>query len=175
MDVNFKYADEEDKCYGITGMAISMVVFDSDDVLSAITLETSADESIEFLPQYYFSGDPRVSAKAAWTQIVENYQTSMGMVIANVMCRNYVYHRSSMDGAMRMKLLNLLKEEGRDTCSLEDDEIEQLFDKTYGYLHRLFNHHAVQDIAREFASYLKNNRRMSRSDVLEHLRALSML
>ena len=175
MDVNFKYTDEDDKCYGITGMAISMVVFDSDEVLSAITLDTSVDGNVEFIPQYCYSGNPHVSVKAMWNKILESYQISMGMVIANVMCRNYVYRRSSMDGALRFEMLNLLKPDGREVCSLEDDEIEQLFDKTYSYLHRLFNHRGVQDIAREFASYLKNHRRMSRTDVIEQLRALSNL
>lgn len=175
MDSNFKYKDEEDKCYGLTGMAISMVVFDSDDILSAINLEAPADESVEFLPQYNFSGNPNISIKSVWTKVVEHYQITMGMLIANVMCRNYVYHRSSMDGRIRLDMLNILKQEGHESCSLDDDEIEQLFDKTYSYLHRLFNHHRVHDVAHEFASYLKNHRRMSRADVLEHLQALNMM
>ena len=175
MDLNFKYTDEEDKCYGITGMTISMVVFDSHEVLSSINLDKSVEGYIEFIPQYNFSGNPHISAKATWNKLVESYQTSIGMLIANVMCRKYVHHRSSMDGAIRMEMLKLIKQEGHDVCSLEDDEIEKLFDKTYSYLHRLFNHYAVQDIAREFASYLKNHRRMSRTDVLEQLRALSNL
>lgn len=34
-----RYTDETDRCYGAAGMAISLVVFDGEDILSAISLD----------------------------------------------------------------------------------------------------------------------------------------
>ena len=47
--MKLKYIDENDKCYGITGMAISMVVWDAENVLAAVSLDAPADETVEFI------------------------------------------------------------------------------------------------------------------------------
>ena len=56
--MNLKYSDEQDKCYGVTGMAVSLVIWDADDMLAHIDMD--ADESVEFVPEYYFSGNRSV-------------------------------------------------------------------------------------------------------------------
>lgn len=171
----FKYSDEDDKCLGIAGMAISMVVWDNEDLLSSVSLDAQSGESIEFTPQYYFAGDPKMSAKASWTQIIEHYQITMGMLIANVMCRHYTQSDKPIENKTKDTIFSLLEKEGKETCSLEKDEIERLFDKTYDYLNRVFMHHGVQTIANDLASSLKQSRKMTRSEIMEHLEALSEL
>lgn len=175
MDIDLKYRDDDDKCYGLTGMAISMVVLDTDHLLSSISLEESPANRLSFTHEYYFSGDPKMSAKAAWSELVKNYQATVGMLLGNVMCRSYVYSHRQLDGSMRSALLDMVEEEGRDVCSLEDDEIERLFDKLYGYMHKVFSHQGVQSVAVDFSRTLKRDRYMSRADVLENLKALAML
>ncbi|MCM1518766.1 MAG: hypothetical protein NC117_09010 [Pseudoflavonifractor sp.] len=173
--MDLKYRDDDDRCYGLTGMAISMVVLDTDHLLSSISLESPDRDMFSFTHEYYFSGDPKLSAKAAWSALVKNYQATVGMLLGNVMCRSYVYSHRELDNATRMALLDVVEEEGRDVCSLENDEIERLFDKIYGYMHKVFSHHGVQSVAEDFTRTLKRDRYMSRADVLENLRALSML
>ena len=85
--MKLKYTDDQDKCYGVTGMAVSLVVWDADDMLARIDIDS--DDNIEFVPEYYFSGNPRLSAKVAWQYILKHYQASMGMMIGNVKCRHY--------------------------------------------------------------------------------------
>ena len=58
---------------------------------------------------------------------------------------------------------------------LEDDEINHVFDREYTILHRVFNHQGVQSIIHDFADTMKRRRTMSRLEILEQLRALSML
>lgn len=173
--MKLQYIDENDKCYGITGMAIGMVVWEAENVLSAISVDAPADETVEFTPDFYFAGNPGLSAKVAWNHIVQHFQVSMGMLIGNILCRSYVLHREQVDDATRGELLSYLDEEGRETCSLESDEIERLFNKSYNYLHKVFNHVGVQGVVHDFARDLKAQRRMSRGEVIEHLRALRML
>ncbi len=175
MAVGLKYIDEEDKCFGITGMAVSMVIWDAESLLSSISLDSPAEESVAFTHEFYFAGNPRVSAKAAWTQILEHYQLSIGMLIANVMCRNCVLHHSNITGEMKNLLYKHVEEEGINTCSLEKDEVRKMFDKSYEYLYRIFSHHGVQGIVRDFAADLRSRRELTQAEVIEKLRALSML
>ena len=41
MSVGLKYIDEEDKSYGIAGMAVAIMVFDGENLLSSISLEAT--------------------------------------------------------------------------------------------------------------------------------------
>ncbi len=173
--MKLQYIDENDKCYGITGMAIGMVVWNAEDVLSAVSLDAPAEEVVEFTPDFYFSGNPRLSAKVAWNHILQHYQVSMGMLIGNLLCRSYVLHKEKVDAGARNELLHYLDEEGRDTCSLESDEIERLFNKSYDYLYKIFNHSGVQSLAHDFAHELHDRRRLTRGEVSELLRALHVL
>lgn len=173
--MKLRYIDENDKCYGITGMAIGMVIWDAENVLSSISVDAPADEAVEFTPEFYFSGNPRLSAKVAWNHILQHFQVSMGMLIGNILCRSYVLHKETVDSDTRNELLSYLDEEGKDVCSLESDEIERMFNKSYNYLHKVFNHAGVQSVVHDFARDLKAQRRMSRGEVVEHLRALRML
>lgn len=174
MSVGLKYIDEDDKCYGITGMTIGMMIWDSENLLISVSLDASAEDAIEFSNDYA-SSTVNVSAKAAWNSIVEHYQLSMGMLIANVMCRNIVLRNTSINNELKNLIYKYIAEEGQEACSLEDDEIRKLFDKSYSYLQRIFNHQGVQSIVHDFARSLKRQRVMSQSEVVEKLRALYML
>lgn len=171
--MKLKYTDDQDKCYGVTGMVVSLVVWDADDMLARIDIDS--DDNIEFVPEYYFSGNPRLSAKVAWQYILKHYQASMGMMIGNVMCRHYMQRNMAPDTDTRNALLECLEQEGADACSLENDEIHRLFDRSYSYLDRVFSHSGVQSIVRDFARELQTQRTLTRGDVSELLASLCNL
>lgn len=175
MENRLKYADEADKCYGIAGMAVGLVIWDSESFLSAVSLDACPDKVVEFTPGFYFSGNPRLSAKVAWKQILEHFQVSVGMLLSNVICRSYMARGVGIDVDLRRKLYKLVEDEARETCSLERDEIERMFDKSYDYLNRVFSHHAVREIVSDFSDNLKARRRMSRAEVVELLSSLNRL
>ncbi len=172
--MKLQYIDENDRCYGITGMAIGVTIFDADEIVSAISLDAESGEAIEFSPVYYFNGNPRLSAKSSWNHILKHFEVSMGLLLVNVLCRSHVLNNSSVDDDTRRQLLELVEEEGRETCQLEDDEIENMFNRHYNYLYRVFNHAGVQRVAHDFADTLKQCRTMSRGEMIEKLRALQM-
>lgn len=175
MEHKLSYRNEDDKCYGATGMAIAMVVFDGEDMLSAMDLDASPDKVLELAEDFYFSGNPGLSAKSAWNKILSSFNLTMATSIANVMCRKVVLDKEPVDAEIKRLLRDFMLEEGKCTCDLEEEETMRLFDKNYMYLHRVFNHHGVQGIAHDFANALKRRRRMTRMEVIEQLRALSML
>lgn len=170
-----KYTDETDRSYGATGMAIGLMVFDGEDMLASITLDSDPNDMVSMSPEFYFAGNPGVSAKTAWNQMLKNYNIGIGMLMANLLCRHLVNRRQELPSELQDFLHELAIDEGHESCSLEDDEIDRLFNKNLSYLSRVFNHRGVQSVAHDFASTLQQRRTLSRLDVLELLDALRML
>lgn len=172
--MKLQYIDENDRSYGVTGMAIGVTIFDADEIISALSLDSPSGEMIEFSPEFYFNGNPRLSAKVSWNNMLKHFEISMGMLLGNVLCRSHVLNNSGIDSETRNRLLEIIEEEGRESCMLENDEIENLFNRHYNYLYQVFNHAGVKRVAHDFARTLKDCRRMSRGDMVEKLRALQM-
>lgn len=175
MQPELKYSDDTDKAYGLAGMAIAMVAMDGERLLESMSLDAAPGEAVRFTPDFYFSGNPRLSARIAWYEILKHFQLSTGMIIGNVMCRSYVGKHCAVADNVRQGIYECVAQEGHDSCSLDDDEIQQLFSKSYNEMHRMFIHSGVQAVAREFATTIGRVREMSRGDVIEQLRMLSML
>lgn len=175
MKQKLSYKNEEDKCYGVTGMAMAVVIFDGEDMLSAVNLDADPDAVMEFTDEFYFNGNPGFSAKNSWNQILKNFNLAMALSLGNVLCRSIIHESRQIDSDMKDYLRSLMIEEGSANCSLEEDETGHLFDKNYSYLTRAFNHYGVRNVAHDFADALKQRRYMTRLDILEQLRALTML
>lgn len=168
------YISEDDKCYGATGVAISIMVYDCDELLSAVSLDAAPDSMIELANEFYFTSRT-LSPADSWKQMLQRFNITTAMTLGNAMCRSMVYHHKPLEPALRTRLHDIVAEEGHDVCALEDDEIERIFDKIYNSLYRVFNHRGVQEVADDFADTLKRVRRMTRMEVVEQLRALRML
>ncbi len=175
MNGKLSYSNEDDKCYGATGMAIGLMVFNGEDMLDSMNLDASPGAIMDMRDMFYFNGNPGLSAKSAWQRIKANYGLTVAMLISNVMCRSMVLDRSSVSAEMRQRIYEVVAEEGRESCGLDDDEISRIFNQEYTVLFRVFNHTGVHGIVHDFADTFKRRRIMSRMDILEALRALSTL
>lgn len=169
------YRNENDRCFGATGMAIGLVVFDGEDMLAGVSIDAPAHAMIEMDQDFFFAGNPSLSAKAAWNRMLRNFNLMAAMMISNVMCRRLVLDNAMVSDDLREALRAHILEEGASSCSLEEDEANRLFEKDYNYLFRVFNHRGVQDVARDFARTLSNVRKLSRAEMMEELRGLSSL
>ncbi|MDE5988103.1 MAG: hypothetical protein K2F88_02640 [Duncaniella sp.] len=170
-----KYKDDTDRSYGATGMAIGLLIFDGEDMLASINIDNDPNDMVEMSPDFYFAGNPGVSAKTAWNQLLKNYNLGIGMLMSNFLCRHLVSARQALPAALRDLIHQVAVEEGHEACSLEDDEIDRLFEKNMAYLTKVFSHRGVQSIAHDFAAELLSRRSLSRLDVLEQLEALRVL
>lgn len=169
------YKDENDKLYGVTGMAVSLVVMDGDEFLDCVDVDAEPHNMVSLTDDYYFAGNPEVSARVVWNTLLKHFNLAASMAIANVVCRSLMISRTEPSEEQRTCLRNLVVEDGLESCSLERDEAENLFAKRYSYFTRVFSHPAVRQVADDFAHTLGEHRRMSRLEVLEALRALAML
>lgn len=175
MEQNIKYIDEKDKSYGVAGMAMSVFVWDADNMLDSVTLDGDSEDSVVMTQEYYFGDNRGFSAKESWRHTVEHFQLSVAMMVANVLCRCLVNRGKAPSAQLRSQMLAYALEEGEHRCSLQSDEASQLFDKCYNYCYRLFNHPDVCKVADEFAEVLRQRRSLSHADILETLAPLSRL
>ena len=175
MSIDFKYKDEQDKCYGLTGVAMSTVIWDVEHLISAIYLDSDAFQSIKYTPQLLAEGNAEISPRNIWNHNVEKFRLSMGMVLSNILCRTFVLEQKYINHKTKQYLLNYFIEDGIASCSLEKDEVEALFNKHYDYLSRIFSHPEVQKIANEFAELLTERRSLTQAEIVNALQTLNML
>lgn len=169
-----KYRNEEDKCYGVAGMAIGLSIFDADDLLDEVTIDADGGECMRFTADYYYTGSPRVPASKSWHHIYAHYQVSMGLAIANAMCRKMVLDHGVLDRNHRNELLDAAVADGQTLCQLDRDEIEPLFDKSYSYLMRVFSNSEIQSAITAFVEQLRQRRTLTRGEVAELLQELNL-
>lgn len=177
MNVTLKYIDEDDKCYGLVGTAVGMYIYDCDDHLLGLSLDDpDPDEAVRLVAEHYFSGNPQMSAKIVWNNLLSQYKMMVAMTMSNYLCRALVHrHLTSVDPFEKNMLRKIIVEEGHDTCQLDDDEIDAMFTKGYSHLHRVFSHTGVQNMIHTFASDLLRKRIMDHEEIESQLMALRML
>ena len=170
-----KYRDELDKSYGVAGMALGLSVFDADDLFTAVTIDAEGPECIQFTPEFFFAGNPRLSPRGAWKYILGHYRISVGLAVANALCRRMVLDNSKVDDKLRDQLFNAAYDDGRDYCQLERDEVDPIFDEAFENLTRLFSDSRVRKAMDTFADALQQRRTLSHIDVNDILQQLNMI
>lgn len=168
------YINEDDKAYGLAGMAISLAALDAMDRVSTISLDADGP-MVTFSHQYYFSGSPSISPKTTWDNLLHNYYITSAMVLSNVMARSLVRMRQDVPTAVLDTIHKEIANEGKETCSLEDDEIETIYDKTRTYMGRIFRNPRLHPAIEDFARTLSRRRQLSGHEILDELRALSII
>jgi len=169
-----KYRDELDKSYGIAGMVLGLSVLDANDLFTAVTLDGDAEGSIRFTPEYFFAGNPRLSPRGAWQYILSHYRISVGLAIANALCRRMVLDNERVDDQLRDELFNAAFDDGRNYCQLERDEVEPIFDDAFDNMKRLFGDTRVRKAMDAFADALQQRRTLSHIDVGDILQQLNL-
>ena len=175
MKIDLKYIDEEDKCYGLTGVAMSTVIWDMENLISAISIDSDAVYSIQYTPQLIIEGNAAISPRNILNHNIEKFRMAMGMILSNILCRTYVLNNKFINHKTKQQIYDFFIEEGKINCDLEKDEVEEIFNKNYDYLHRIFSHPEVQRIAHDFAQHLTTRRTLSQAEIIESLQPLNML
>ncbi len=168
-----RYSDETDRTYGVAGMAIAMILWDGEPYLASVSIDRPAGESIEFTPAFGFNGNPRLTATLAWRQLIKQFEMSTAMLMGNAMCRSYIGSSRPLTSAVTAALRALVRDEGREVCSLDDDEIDIIYNKTHRYLDRVFSHAGVSSVARDLASAIATRRSLTAAEVLDALAPLN--
>ncbi|MCM1336557.1 MAG: hypothetical protein NC187_05975 [Candidatus Amulumruptor caecigallinarius] len=173
--VALRYSDDLDRSLGASGMAVAMMVLGGENMLAGLNIDAEPDDMVEFMPEYYFEGNPRLMASAAWRRLLGNFNLTAGMLVGNVLCRRIIGRGAMPADEERDYLRGVVVEEGTTSCSLEPEEANSLFDNNYEKFSRVFLHRGVRSVASELAEALMAARAMSRMEVMSHLSSLRML
>ncbi|MDE6137464.1 MAG: hypothetical protein K2F97_08320 [Muribaculaceae bacterium] len=168
-----KYKDERDKSYGVAGMAIAVVAYDCEDMLASVSMDADPGHAIEFGSEFYFNGNPRLSAKIAWTELLKQFRLATGLLVANAMSRNYVQHRRRLSFDTEKALREIIHACGaEDETQLDDDEIDAVIERNFEFFNRLFQMQAVHEAAHSLASQLVERRTLTPAEVVDRLASM---
>ncbi|MCM1029152.1 MAG: hypothetical protein NC342_05400 [Pseudoflavonifractor sp.] len=170
------YKDEADRAYGAAGMAVAIVVCNAEDIMLSVDLDApSPADMIEMDDSYYLAGQRAKSVSAAWQQLLSAYRASLIMASGNILARYMVGQHAAVGYNLRSALRKGVETDGRDTCQLDDDEIDTLFNRTFDYLTRVFSHPTVGSVTTSLVDRLIEERHIGRTDLLAALHLLSRL
>lgn len=171
MNFQLTYSNEDDRAFGLAGMAISMASLDALDRLTEIFLDAEGP-MVNFSQDYYYSYSPAISPKAVWNNLLNNLQLTTSLVIGNVMARSLVRLGGEADPGVFEEIRQLVRDEGREVCALEEEEADAMFDKMMRHSLRLFHNPRLHPAVRELAAVISRRRRLSVIDLAEELEML---
>ncbi len=172
--LTLKYLNEDDRAYGLAGMVISMASLRAIDRVAEVSLD-SEGPMVEFSHEYYFPGSPTISPKAVWDNLVQNFHITTSMVVSNVLARSIVRMKEEAPESLLKEIYSEVEREGRDTCALEDDEIENLYNNALTRSRRLFRNPMLHPAIDEFARIISRRRTLSGMEIRDELHLLQLI
>lgn len=168
------YSNEDDRAYGLAGMMVALATFDAIDRVSAVTIDTEGP-MVEFSHAYYYNGNPSLSPKATWDNLVSNFHLTTSMVVGNILARSLVRLKEEAPEDVLKEVYSLVEEEGRETCSLENDEIEKLYNHALSRAMRIFRNPRVHPAIEEFARIISRRRSLTGREIFDELHLLQLI
>lgn len=165
------YLNEDDRAFGLAGMAISLASMDALDKITEIFLDSDGP-MVKFSNEYYFSLSPSVSPKAVWNNLLRNFHLTTTMVMSNVMARSLIRLGKEAEAAVYEEIRNLVREEGNEICSLEPEEADAVFDKVFRHTHRLFYNPRLHPAVKELAAVISRRRKLTVLELADELELL---
>ncbi len=173
-EMTLTYQNEDDRAYGLAGMAVSLAALDALDRVAKVSLDADGP-MVSFSHSYYFTGSPSVSPKATWNRLVENFYITASMVVSNVMARSLVRMKRDVPGDVVEEVRKAIREEGAETCALEEDEADALYRRSATGMRRIFANPRVHPAIDEFARVLSLKRELSGTEIYDELRLLRLI
>lgn len=168
------YIDDDDRAYGLAGMAISMAALDALDKIAEVSLD-SPETMVTFSNDYYFSTSPSVSPKVSWGTLINNFHLTSAMVLSNVMARSVVRLGKEVPSGVLKEIYSAMEAEGGDTCSLEPDEVKTLYNRAYSHMRRIFENPRLRPAISSFADVISRRRNLSGTEVRDELELLQLI
>ena len=171
MEFRLEYINEDDRAYGLAGMAISMASLDALDRITEIYLDAEGP-MVNFSHSYYYSTSPAASPKAVWEHLMENFQLTTSLVLGNVMARSLVRLGAEAGSDVLGQIRDLVRSEGMEVCELDREEADEVFERMMRHSRRLFYNPRLQPAVRQLAGVISRRRRLSVLDLAEELELL---
>ena len=171
---SLSYLNEDDKAYGLAGMMVALAHLDAIDRVANVSLDADGP-MVEFSHAYYFSGSPSISPKSTWDNLVSNFHITTSMVLGNILARSMVRLKEEAPSDIMDEVYAQVEEEGIETCALESDEVQRLYDHTLNRAMRLFRNPRLHPAIDEFARVISLKRSLSGREIFDELHLLQLI
>jgi hypothetical protein len=172
--MTLQYKDDDDRAYGLAGMAISLAALDAIDVVTSVSLDNDGP-MVTFSEEFYLIGSPSISPKIRWNNMLHNLYITSAMVISNLMARSLTRDGKEIPSNVQKEVRQQIAREGKEICQLEEDEIEQLFMKTQHHMHQIFSNRMLRPAIGEFAKRITQRRTLSAHEIVDELESLHII
>ena len=166
--------NEDDRAYGLAGMMVALANLDAIDRVANVSIDADGP-MVEFSHAYYFSGSPSISPKSTWDNLVSNFHITTSMVVGNILARSLVRLKEEAPQDVLKEVFDQVEEEGRETCALEEDEIERLYDHALSRAMRIFRNPRVHPAIDEFARIISLKRSLTGREIFDELHLLQLI
>lgn len=173
-NLTITYSNDDDRAYGLAGMAISLAALNALDRVASVSLDSDGP-MVNFSHEYYFCGSPSISPKATWNNLLQNFHLTSAMVVSNVLARSIVRFGTDVPENIMSRLRHEIEEEGRDSCSLETDESDEIFNRVNSYMRRIFRNERLHPAIEEFVRTLSRRRSLSGMEIADELQLLQII
>jgi len=170
--VTLKYKDEKDRAYGLGGMTVCMCMLENEQFIDNVSLDAEPDEGLVFTPDFFHASNQQLSAKSVWKDNLDHFQLMASMMVSNVLSRALVRYHEDISRELSDLIINRLIEEGKEVCTLDDDEVKDIYYKTYSFFHRVFSHSEVSRVMEGFVEELVKKRQIDNERIRYCLRPL---
>lgn len=171
---SLSYQNEDDRAYGLAGMLVALANLDAIDHVANVSID-SQGPMVEFSHAYYFVGSPSISPKSTWDNLVSNFHLTTSMVVGNILARSLVRLKEEAPEDIMREVYSQVEEEGRDTCALENDEIERLYEHALHKALRVFRNPRVHPAIDEFARIISVKRNLTGREIFDELHLLQLI
>ena len=171
---SLSYLNEDDRAYGLAGMMVALANLDAIDRVANVSIDADGP-MVEFSHAYYFSGSPSISPKSTWDNLVSNFHITTSMIVGNVLARSLVRLKEETPKEILDEIYTQVEEEGRDTCALENDEIEHLYNHVLSRTMRVFRNPRVHPVIDELARVISLRRNLSGREIFDELHLLQLI
>lgn len=172
--LTLKYVNDDDRAYGLAGMAISLAALDALDRVVDVSLDSDGP-MVTFTHEYYFCGSPTLSPKAVWSNMLNSFNLTATMALSNVMARSLVRLGSDVPDDVMDSIHKAVVEEGIGECSLEEDEVDRMYERARTYMRRIFNNRRLHPAIDELVRTLAVRRRLTGTEIADELRLLQII
>lgn len=171
---SLQYINEDDRAYGLAGMAISIAALNAIDRIAEISLDANGP-MVSFSHEFYFSGSPSISPKSTWNNLVKNFYITSNMVISNVLARSMVRMGEDIPHTLLDIIHREMTAEGNESCALEADEVDSIYMQSISGMQRIFANRRLYPAIDQFARVLSRRRTLSGTEIYDELRALRLI
>lgn len=168
------YRSEDDRSYGLAGMTLALATLDAIDDVVGIDMDTQGPMVI-FSNEFFWGSSQAASPKAHWHHLMRNFRITTSLAMANILARCLVRDRGSDPTDMLDALLPVIMSEGRDVCSLEEDEVRNFYENTLRTTSRTFHNPRLHPYIEHLADILTRRRTLSGREIAEELHSLHLI